>query len=109
MPASASAEMPVSKRSAKAGFSTSVGMIEIRLALPQRSPMPFSVPWIWRTPASTAASELATAWPVSSWAWMPRWSPGMPEAITLSTMARTSDGCVPPLVSHSTTQRAPAS
>ena len=36
-------------------------MIEVRLALPQRSPMPLSVPWIWRQPARTAASELATA------------------------------------------------
>ena len=25
-------------------------MIDTRLALPQRSPMPLSVPWIWRTP-----------------------------------------------------------
>ena len=52
-------------------------MSEVRLALPQRSPMPFSVPWIWRAPARTAASELATACSVSLWAWMPRWSPGM--------------------------------
>ena len=101
--------MPVSYFSAKAGFKSSVGMMEIRLALPQRSPMPFSVPWIWRTPASTAASELATAWPVSSCAWMPNLSPRMPEVITASTILRSSDGCVPPLVSQSTTQRAPAS
>ena len=29
---------------ANSGFSFSVGMMETRLALPQRSPMPFSVP-----------------------------------------------------------------
>ena len=64
----------------------------MRLALPQRSPMPFSVPWIWRTPASTAASELATAWPVSSWAWMPRWSPGMTCARPRRRSRSTSSG-----------------
>ena len=63
--------MPVSKRSAKGGFSISVGMTVVRSALPQRSPIPFSVPWIWRAPALTAASEFATAWPVSLCAWMP--------------------------------------
>ena len=52
-------------------------MIETRLALPQRSPRPLSVPWIWRAPARTAASEFATACSVSLWAWMPTWSPGM--------------------------------
>ena len=52
-------------------------MIETRLALPQRSPSPLSVPWIWRAPARTAASEFATACSVSLWAWMPTWSPGM--------------------------------
>ena len=50
-------------------------MIEVRLALPQRSPRPFSVPWIWRQPARTAISVLATAFSVSLWVWMPRWSP----------------------------------
>jgi hypothetical protein len=79
------------------------------LALPQRSPSPFSVPCTWRQPASTAASELATALPVSSWQWMPSRSPGMPAAITSATIRPTSDGSVPPLVSHSTIQRAPAS
>ena len=38
--------------------------------------MPLSVPWIWRAPATTAASELATACSVSLWAWMPRCDPG---------------------------------
>ena len=65
------AEMPVSNFSANADFRSSVGMIEVRSALPQRSPMPFSVPWICRAPARTAASELATAFPVSLCAWMP--------------------------------------
>ena len=53
-----------------------MGMIAIRLALPQRSPRPLSVPCTWRAPARTAASELATALPVSLWQWMPRRSPG---------------------------------
>ena len=51
-------------------------MIEVRLALPQRSPRPFSVPWIWRQPWRTAASELATAFSVSLCVWMPRCEPG---------------------------------
>ena len=46
-------------------------MIEVRLALPVRSPRPLSVPCTWRAPARTAAIELATAQPVSSWQWMP--------------------------------------
>ena len=57
--------------SANSGFNFSVGMIETRLALPQRSPRPLSVPWIWRAPARTAANEFATACSVSLWAWMP--------------------------------------
>ena len=36
-------------------------------ALPARSPMPFTVHSTCPTPASTAASELATARPRSSW------------------------------------------
>ena len=46
-------------------------MIVVRLALPVRSPSPLSVPWTWPAPANTAAIELATAQPVSSWQWMP--------------------------------------
>ncbi len=46
-------------------------MIVVRLALPVRSPRPLSVPCTWPAPASTAAIELATAQPVSSWQWMP--------------------------------------
>ncbi len=83
-------------------------MIEVRLALPQRSPMPLSVPWIWRQPARTAVSELATALSVSLWVWMPRWEPGT-TFTTSVTMRSISCGSVPPLVSQSTTQRAPAS
>ena len=83
-------------------------MMETRLALPQRSPSPFRVPWIWRAPARTAANELATACSVSLWAWMPTWSPGT-RSTTSATIASTSCGSVPPLVSHSTTQRAPSS
>ena len=67
----------MSNFSANSGLSLSVGMMETRLALPQRSPSPLSVPWIWRAPARTAANEFATACSVSLWAWMPTWSPGM--------------------------------
>ena len=98
----------ISKLSANSGFSFSVGMIETRLALPQRSPRPLSVPWICRAPARTAASEFATACSVSLCAWMPTWSPGT-CFVTSATIASTSCGSVPPLVSQSTTQRAPAS
>jgi hypothetical protein len=83
-------------------------MIDTRLALPQRSPSPLSVPWIWRAPARTAANEFATACSVSLWAWMPTWSPGI-TLQTSPTIFSTSCGSVPPLVSHSTTQRAPSS
>ena len=82
--------------------------IDEYIALPQRSPSPFSVPWIWRAPARTAASELATPLSVSLCTWMPRWSPGM-ILNHLVTIFSISSGSVPPLVSHSTTQRAPAS
>ena len=99
---------PVWKCSANSLFRSSVGMIDVRLALPQRSPMPLSVPWMWRTPARTAISELATAFSVSLWVWMPRCVPGT-TFVTSPTMRSTSCGSVPPLVSHSTTQRAPAS
>ena len=47
--------------------------MEVRFALPQRSPSPFSVPWICRAPARTAASVFATAFSVSLCAWMPTW------------------------------------
>ena len=47
----------MSNFSANSFLSFNVGMIETRLALPQRSPSPLSVPWICRAPARTAASE----------------------------------------------------
>src|SRR5712691_8513678 len=49
---------PMSNVAAKSGLSFRVGMIETRLALPQRSPSPLSVPWIWRAPARTAGHVL---------------------------------------------------
>ena len=55
-------------------------MSETRLALPQRSPRPFSVPCTMRAPARTAARLLATAFSVSLWAWMPSRAPGMVRA-----------------------------
>ncbi len=39
-------------------------------ALPARSPMPLMVHSIWRAPAFTPASELATAMPRSLWQWV---------------------------------------
>ena len=74
-------------------------MIEVRFALPQRSPSPFSVPCNCRAPARTAASVLATAFSVSLWAWMPTRSRGICRT-TAATMASTSCGSVPPFVSH---------
>src|SRR6185312_17237734 len=59
-------------------------------------------------PARTAANVFATACSVSLCAWMPTWSPGI-AFTTAPTIASTSCGSVPPLVSHSTTQRAPSS
>ena len=49
---------------------------------------------------------LATAQPVSLWAWMPSWAPVVVAAPTISL---TQGGSMPPLVSHSTTTSAPAS
>ena len=59
-----SAGRPMSKRRF---FSARLGIREIRLALPQRSPRPLIVPCSWRAPASSAARELATAFSVSLW------------------------------------------
>ena len=58
-------------------------------------------------PARTAASVLATAFSVSLCVWMPIRSPGI-FLTTSPTIRSTSCGSVPPLVSHSTSQRAPA-
>ena len=41
-------------------------------ALPARSPMPLTVHSTWPAPASTAASEFATASPRSLWQWVLR-------------------------------------
>ena len=82
-------------------------MIVVRLALPVRSPSPFSVPWTWPAPASTAAIELATAHPVSSWQWMPTVTSWPTWAWTAATMSAISWGSDPPFVSHSTTWLAP--
>ena len=48
-----------------------LAITEIRSALPHRSPKPLIVPCTWTAPASTAASELATARSQSLWQWMP--------------------------------------
>ena len=82
-------------------------MIVVRLALPVRSPSPLSVPWTWPAPASTAAIELATAQPVSSWQWMPTVTSAPKWARTAPTISPISWGSDPPLVSHSTRWLAP--
>src|SRR5690606_18130652 len=84
-----------------------LGITVVRLVLPVRSPSPLSVPWTWRAPARTAASELATAHPVSSWQWIPTVTSPPTWATTWATISPTSSGNEPPLVSHSTTWLAP--
>ncbi len=81
-------------------------MIDIRLALPQRSPQPLIVPCTWVQPASTAASALATARSPSLWVWIP--SRVGTVALTTPTTAVTKLGRLPPLVSQSVIQSAPA-
>ncbi len=63
-------------------------------------------PCTWVAPASTAASVLATAQPVSLWQWMPTrvWV----EVMTSCTTSETQLGSMPPLVSHSASTSAPA-
>ena len=87
-------------------LSASVGMIDTRFALPQRSPYPLMVPCTWSTPSVTAASELATAHSASLWTWMP--SGVFTCCFTAFTMATRSCGNVPPFVSQRTSQWAPA-
>lgn len=82
-------------------------MTEIRLAFPQRSPNPFMVPWTWTAPASTAASEFATARSQSLCVWIP--TAAESSLTTFRVMDATSSGMEPPLVSHRITTRAPAS
>ena len=90
-------------------FSCSAGRIEARLALPQRSPYPLTVPWTRRAPAATAASELATAHSASLWVWMPTSTPSPSSATTAAVAAPTNSGRLPPLVSQRVTFSAPAS
>ena len=88
-------------------FSWRLGITVVRFVLPVRSPRPFMHPWTWRTPDRTAAMALATAHPVSSWQWMARVTSSRKWAFTVATMASTSWGSEPPLVSHSTRWLAP--
>ncbi len=59
------------RRSGSRASAASSAMIDTRLALPQRSPKPLIVPCTCTAPASTAASEFATASSQSLWQWMP--------------------------------------
>src|SRR3972149_10948024 len=52
-------------------FTFRAGMIEQRLALPQRSPKPLTVPCTIDAPSLTAEREPATAVSESLWAWVP--------------------------------------
>ncbi len=51
MRASCSTDASISNCEANGSFGIRFGIREQRLALPQRSPNPLRVPWIWRTPA----------------------------------------------------------
>jgi len=87
-------------------FSTRLGMIDTRFALPHRSPKPLNVPCTWPTPSATAASEFATAHSASLCTWMPIGA--RTRALTALIISTSSTGSVPPLVSHRTSQLAPA-
>ena len=82
-------------------------MMAVRSALPQRSPMPLTVPCTCRTPAATAANELATPSCESLWQWIPSVTPGVRRA-TSSTTCLMNSGMDPPLVSHRHSVVAPA-
>ena len=57
--------MDKSNLSIYSSFKAKVGRRVIKLAFPHRSPSPLIVPCTCLTPASTAANEFATAFPVS--------------------------------------------
>jgi len=80
-------------------------MMEQRFALPQRSPKPLMVPCTCTMPCCTAMIELATAQSPSLWVWTP--SGTATVFLTTSTIWATSNGMVPPLVSHRMMQAAP--
>ena len=65
------------------------------------------VPCTCRAPPRTAAMELATAQPVSSWQWMPTTTSPLKWLTTSATAPSTSNGSDPPFVSHSTRWLAP--
>src|SRR2546422_497385 len=67
------------------------------------------VPCTWRAPAPTAARELATPQPESSWVWIPIVALPPSSSTTAAVARATSSGSVAPLVSQSTTVSAPAS
>ena len=92
--------------SLKSFFRNKDGIKDIKFALPHLSPSPLMVPWICLTPAWTAAKLFATAFSVSLWAWIPKFSPGICFVIS-DTILDTSCGRVPPLVSHKTIHLAP--
>ena len=59
-----------------------------RSVLPARSPYPLTHPCTWVAPLPTAASELATAQPLSLWKCTPTWVSNPPS--TSVTMRSTS-------------------
>ena len=92
-------------------FKTRLATTDTRFAFPQRSPYPLIVPWTMSAPAATPSRVLATASSQSLWQWMPTpadWSTSASARRTACTPSRISPGRLPPLVSHSTIQLAPA-
>ncbi len=67
------------------------------------------MPCTSRAPASTAATEFATAHSASLCVWMPSATASPSAAFTSATAAATCEGSVAPLVSHIVTFDAPAS
>ncbi len=83
-------------------------MTVVRSTFPQRSPMPFMVPWTWVAPAVTAARALATARPESLWGWMPMVDFAPTWALASWTNSAMRAGREPPLVSQRQMSDAPA-
>ena len=59
--------------------------------LPARSPSPLMVHSIWRAPAPTAASALATAMPRSLWQWVEMVTSAMPGTRSISMAMSSAD------------------
>ena len=87
-------------------LSCNVASSVLKLVFPHRSPTPPTVTCAMDAPASTHARLPATARPMSSWQWMPTFTPSK-AARTSAVRARMASGMDPPRVSHSTSVSAP--